>query len=303
MEYCPNGELFKHILSKRQLPEQEARVFFRHILNGISFIHQNNVAHRDMKPENILIDSEGHCKITDFGLAKFLDDSSLTSTACGSPCYASPEILSGKPYNAKQSDMWSVGVILFTMVTGQLPWTKHNQHQLFHQIKRGHYTIPQHVSEKCADLIRKLMNINPITRYTADLALKHPFILAAEEELVEFKEVPIVSLRKVDDFFEKELSFERFKLPVQTSTSKIQQNFAKVKKIIIKKDETSKEEPKMFVKSSISTYGVPISAISMSNTLPDNSALKLKNVLKKVNQKTRQKGKPVIVKPKAPQPV
>ena len=194
MEYCPNGELFSQIVAKKRLPESEARLFFKNILDGVLFIHSCNIAHRDLKPENILIDAEGHAKISDFGLSKYVGDAGLTSTSCGSPCYVSPDVLTGKEYDAKKSDMWSCGVILYTMVTGLLPWTRRNQVELFQQIRNCQYRVPAYVSPECSNLIKSLMNPDPEKRLSAEEALNHPFMEATTSEEVEWKVVPIVSL-------------------------------------------------------------------------------------------------------------
>ena len=131
MEFCQSGELFQYIVDRGPLSEQDARPFVRQILECLEYIHRQNVTHRDLKPENLLLDQLGRVKLSDFGLSRFLGKDGLVETPCGSPCYASPECISGAPYDGKTTDVWSVGVILYAMLTGQLPWTKRNQAQLF----------------------------------------------------------------------------------------------------------------------------------------------------------------------------
>lgn len=178
LEFCVCGELFKFIVHKGKLSEREAAVCFKQILCGIQYIHSMNVAHRDLKPENILIDEFGKIKISDFGLSKFLNDDSdgLTKTPCGSPCFVSPECISGHPYDGKKSDIWSCGVILYSITTGHLPWTKKNQIELFRQIKSAKFTIPSCISQNCADLIQKMMEVDVNKRLSAEEALNHPFL-------------------------------------------------------------------------------------------------------------------------------
>ena len=139
LEFCPCGELFDYVVDRQKLKEHDAAVFFKQILIALKYIHSLNVAHRDLKPENILLDQFGRIKISDFGLSKLLDNNGdgFTKTPCGSPCYASPECISGRPYDGRKSDIWSCGVILYAITTGQLPWTKRNQAQLFNQIRKG----------------------------------------------------------------------------------------------------------------------------------------------------------------------
>lgn len=209
MEFCPNGELFHHIVERHHLPEKDAKANFHQILEALQYVHAQGIAHRDLKPENILIDTYGHLKISDFGLSRYVGLSGLAETPCGSPCYAAPEVLSGNPYDGKKCDIWSVGVILFAMVTGQLPWTKKNQTQLFEQIKAGDYNIPEYLTDDCKDLIKKLMTVDVNERITLEDALVHPWF----SNLVPRFGVPAersmrcsVSLRTVDRFFDRDQS-------------------------------------------------------------------------------------------------
>lgn len=207
MEFCPNGELFQYIVDRKRLREEEAKSFIYQIFDTVDYVHKLNVAHRDLKPENILINQLGHLKISDFGLSNFVNlKTSLVNTPCGSPCYASPECLSGKPYNGKTNDIWSCGVILYTMVTGQLPWTKRNQNELFKQIKRGEYKVPDYISDSCKDLINSLMRVDITKRLTLEQAMHHDWFKGKNYGIgyqpSQFI-AKIVSLRKVDLFFEK----------------------------------------------------------------------------------------------------
>lgn len=202
MEFCPNGELFQYIIDKQHLSESEAQPIFRQILETLEYIHSMGISHRDMKPENLLIDKVGHIKISDFGLSRFLDSNGLVDTPCGSPCYASPECISGKSYDGITTDVWSSGVILYAMLTGQLPWTKRNQTQLFQQIKKGEFTIPSFLSPECTDFLQKLMTVDCKKRITIPQAYEHPWL---RETLPILPNMPYpssrVSLRMVDVFF------------------------------------------------------------------------------------------------------
>lgn len=209
MEFCPNGELFKYIINRKKLDEKETAFFMYQFLDSIRYVHSLGVAHRDLKPENLLLDSNCQLKISDFGLSKFVGTTEIVDTPCGSPCYASPECLSGQSYNGKKSDIWSIGVIMFAMCTGQLPWTKRNQAQLFQQIRNGDYKIPTSLSEECQDLIKKLMTVDPDRRITIVDALNHPFFkkyhLNSYNDSVQHafsNQFEIVSLKKVDRFFD-----------------------------------------------------------------------------------------------------
>ena len=207
MEFCPNGELFQHIVDKRYLNEGEAKQFLKQIVEGLRYVHSCNVTHRDIKPENILIDKFGNLKISDFGFAKFVGKNGLVSTSCGSPCYASPECLSGKPYDGYKCDIWSTGVILFAMLTGNLPWTKRNQKELYNQIQNGEYQIPNFVSDDARDLITKMMCVNPMDRIDDAGVLNHPWMKDAKESIMPESVNRIVSLKKIDELFIKQESF------------------------------------------------------------------------------------------------
>ncbi|EAY04169.1 CAMK family protein kinase [Trichomonas vaginalis G3] len=205
MEFCPNGELFEYIVQHGKLSERECKPLFYQLTSTIQFIHNMNVCHRDLKPENILIDRFGRLKISDFGLSRFMGPNCIVSTSCGSPCYASPECISGKPYNAKTSDVWSLGVIFYAMSSGLLPWTKRNQTELYQQISTGDYKIPNHLSPALADLVRKMLTVDLNKRITIAQILDHDFFKDINKQVVYPPlNVPLVSLKKIDQFFERD---------------------------------------------------------------------------------------------------
>lgn len=213
-EFCPNGELFQFIVSNGRLSERDAQNFTRQILETLRYVHTLGICHRDLKPENILLDASGFIKISDFGLSRFVNKNGIVETPCGSPCYASPECISGHPYDGRKSDIWSAGVITYAMVTGQLPWTKRNQQQLFEQIKKGDYIIPSYLSDDCSSFLRGLMNVDPSKRLTIDQALNHVWLSSTKN--FQFFKMPIQpnayypSLKNVDKFFNRELSDSDF---------------------------------------------------------------------------------------------
>jgi serine/threonine protein kinase len=206
MEFCPGGELFGYIVLSGRLTEHDAIIFTRQILESLEFVHSVGVCHRDLKPENILLDLEGHVKISDFGLSRFVTVDGLVSTPCGSPCYASPECISGKLYDGRKSDVWSVGVIVFAMLTGQLPWTKRNQPQLFEQIRKGEFVIPGYLSAQCRNFIEGLMTVDTDKRFTLGLAMKHPWLQCHDAISPDAGYSVGPSLKSVDMFFDREVS-------------------------------------------------------------------------------------------------
>ena len=137
MEYVEQGELFDYIVKNTKLEEVEACRFFKHIISGVHYLHELNIVHRDLKPENLLIDWKHGVKIVDFGLSNTYKEGQMLKTACGSPCYAAPQMISSKKYNGLEVDIWSCGVILFAMVCGYLPFEDSNTSQLYKKILSG----------------------------------------------------------------------------------------------------------------------------------------------------------------------
>lgn len=123
MEYAEGGELFDYIVKQGRLKEKEAAFFYYQLMEGIEFLHSKKIAHRDLKPENLLLDRDCKTiKIVDFGLSNIYKDDVLLSTACGSPCYAAPEMVEGSKYIGYTVDVWSSGITLYAMICGYLPF-------------------------------------------------------------------------------------------------------------------------------------------------------------------------------------
>ena len=294
MEYCPNGELLSYIVGRRKVPESEAKIFFKHIMDGLLFVHSLGIAHRDLKPENILLDLEGHAKISDFGLGKYVGRSGLTSSSCGSPCYVAPEVLTQREYNAYKCDMWSCGVILYVMVTGQIPWNRRNHQVIFEQIKCAAYRIPSFVSGECAQLIRGLMTRNVDSRLTIEQVLAHPWMKETFDSPIVWKEVPIVSLRRLDRFFDLDLSVENLKLAYRpASFGKRKTTFEKEEKLIGAQEKPVNE---LSVKPSVTMYqGAGTGVPACETASPDQVETNWKDVVRQINRRP-MKGK--IMKPK-----
>ena len=182
LEYVDGGELFDYLVSKGKLGEREAVHYFRQIIEGVSYCHSFNICHRDLKPENLLLDKKNKSiKIADFGMAALELPNKLLETSCGSPHYASPEIVMGKAYHGAPSDVWSCGIILFALLTGHLPFNDNNIKKLLLKVQSGRFQMPHNISKEAQDLISRILVVNPSKRIqTADI-LSHPLITKYEQ--------------------------------------------------------------------------------------------------------------------------
>lgn len=178
LEYVDGGELFDYLVAKGKLSEPEAVHYFKQIIQGVAYCHSFNISHRDLKPENLLLDKKNKIiKIADFGMAALELPNKLLETSCGSPHYASPEIVMGKPYHGGPSDVWSCGIILFALLTGHLPFNDDNIKKLLLKVQTGRYQLPQYLTADARDLISKILVLNPERRLTINQILNHPLIL------------------------------------------------------------------------------------------------------------------------------
>ena len=177
MEFCEKGELFNHIVEEQKLEEIEAAYYYYQLINGLECIHHNEIVHRDLKPENLLLSKGYILKIIDFGLSNFFNKTKLLSTPCGSPCYASPEMVSGKKYDGFMIDIWSTGIILYAMLCGYLPFEDPDNEILFQKILKCEAEFPEDLSDEAIDLMQKIMVTNPKERITIPEIKKHPFYL------------------------------------------------------------------------------------------------------------------------------
>lgn len=176
LEYIEGGELFDYLIKRGKLQEFEAINYFKQIINGISYLHQFNICHRDLKPENLLLDFNKNIKIADFGMAALEVNEKLLETSCGSPHYASPEIVAGKLYHGAPSDIWSCGIILFALLTGHLPFDDENIRKLLLKVQSGKFIMPSNLTFEAKDLISKMLKVNPDDRITINDILRHPLL-------------------------------------------------------------------------------------------------------------------------------
>jgi len=178
MEYVKGGELFKRVAKKGKLKEEEARKYFQQLISAVDYCHSQGVYHRDLKPENLLVDENGDLKVCDFGLSalpeQFRQDG-LLHTACGTPAYVAPEIITMKGYDGVKADIWSCGIILFVLRAGYLPFQDSNLMALYKKIYKGEFKCPPWFSSELRGLVLRLLDHNPRTRITVPQLMEVPW--------------------------------------------------------------------------------------------------------------------------------
>jgi len=163
MDYVPGGELFGRLREEGRFSENRSRLYAAELLLGIGHLHHLGFVYRDLKPENILVDSDGHLKITDFGLAKKTKVDETTSTFCGTPEYMAPEMLLQEPYT-KSIDWWCLGIIIYEMLCGLPPFYNQNVNLMYESIIKERVRFPSYITEPARDLILRLLDKNPDAR-------------------------------------------------------------------------------------------------------------------------------------------
>jgi serine/threonine protein kinase len=175
MEYIC-GDLLTFIRKRNKLNEPISKVIFKQIIEGLRYIHKKNIIHRDIKLDNILIDTTNTVKICDFGVSRRIQRGEKIYERCGTPAYIAPEIYKKVGYTGFQSDVWSAGVTLYYMLSGNLPFKGNNIHDLENAILLGEYHKIRDISYEANDIIEKMLKLNPSERITIDEILKHPWL-------------------------------------------------------------------------------------------------------------------------------
>ncbi|XP_011434566.1 serine/threonine-protein kinase MARK1-like isoform X7 [Crassostrea angulata] len=192
MEYASGGEVFDYLVAHGRMKEKEARAKFRQIVSAVQYCHQKHIVHRDLKAENLLLDADMNIKIADFGFSNEFVPGNKLDTFCGSPPYAAPELFQGKKYDGPEVDVWSLGVILYTLVSGSLPFDGQNLKELRERVLRGKYRIPFYMSTDCENLLKKFLVLNPTKRVCLENIMRDRWINMGYEErdLKPYKEPP-----------------------------------------------------------------------------------------------------------------
>ncbi|XP_062313108.1 serine/threonine-protein kinase SIK1 isoform X2 [Osmerus eperlanus] len=177
-EYAKNGEMFDYLTSNGRMSEDEARRKFWQILTAVDYCHRHHIVHRDLKTENLLLDANMNIKLADFGFGNFYNAGEPLSTYCGSPPYAAPEVFEGKEYEGPQLDIWSLGVVLYVLVCGTLPFDGSSLPALRQRVTEGRFRIPFYMSQDCENLIRKMLAVDPAKRISMAQIKQHRWMLA-----------------------------------------------------------------------------------------------------------------------------
>ena len=204
IDYFPKGD-FAKFLNGKALKEKYAKKYMRQLVDGLKYLYNKQILHRDLKPQNILVSEDGNLVITDFGFARYTDNENMLNTLCGSPMYMAPEIMLKKRYNNK-SDLWSVGVIFFEVLFGTTPYKAKNMIDLMTAIKRKPVSLPKNtMSVACKDLLLNLLRRDPDKRINWEALFNHEWfktdeILDGENALMDIsfsKPLPILESKRL----------------------------------------------------------------------------------------------------------
>uniref|UniRef100_A0A182VTL4 Protein kinase domain-containing protein n=1 Tax=Anopheles minimus TaxID=112268 RepID=A0A182VTL4_9DIPT len=184
MDFCQYGDLLQYVQERKRVSERRSRLFFRQLVAAVRYMHDQGFCHRDIKCENVLLASPSHVKLTDFSFAKKCSEpkgaaSELSATYCGSIAYTAPEVLKGIPYDPKAHDMWSLGCVLFIMVTGTMPFDESNIAVTIGHQERKQYCYPNgmKLNTTIIDLIDRLIEPDVSVRATIDQVAKDPWVI------------------------------------------------------------------------------------------------------------------------------
>ncbi|XP_022222395.2 serine/threonine-protein kinase SIK3 isoform X3 [Drosophila obscura] len=184
-EYAPNGEIFDHLVANGRMKEPEAARVFMQLISAVHYCHLRGVVHRDLKAENVLLDKDMNIKLADFGFSNHYEEGATLRTWCGSPPYAAPEVFQGLEYDGPKSDIWSLGVVLYALVCGALPFDGKTILELKSRVVLGKFRIPFFMSQECEHLIRNMLVVEPDRRYTIRQIIKHRWLSEWQSELHE----------------------------------------------------------------------------------------------------------------------
>ncbi|XP_035793643.1 uncharacterized protein LOC118467355 isoform X2 [Anopheles albimanus] len=175
-EHAAQGEIFDHLVANGRMKEEEAARIFSQIVSAVDYCHRHGIVHRDLKAENVLLDTDMNVKLADFGFSNTFVEGQPLRTWCGSPPYAAPEVFQGVEYDGPKSDIWSLGVVLYVLVCGALPFDGTTLHDLRSVVVAGKFRIPFFMSQECEQLIRHMLVVEPERRYSLKQIAHHRWL-------------------------------------------------------------------------------------------------------------------------------
>ena len=184
MEYCEGKDLLDYILTKSKLSEEESLKYFHQLINALFYLHSQNIAHRDIKIDNMLLDRNRDLKLVDFGLSTKYPDDNLLDQPCGTVVYAAPEVLQGREYHGMLADVWSSGIVLYGMLSGYLPFGDQDDEINRINIIQGKINYPNYFSNCVKDLLMHMLDLDPMTRYTLQEVRSHPWFNSIDYKLI-----------------------------------------------------------------------------------------------------------------------
>lgn len=213
LDYYKGGELFFHLKTKRRFSEDTARVYVAEVGSALGHLHSLGVVYRDLKPENVLLDDNGHVCLTDFGLAKDIEPDDEAHTFCGTPEYLAPEIVTGAGHGMPV-DWWSLGILLYELTVGIPPFYSQNVNEMYNKIQHGVLRFPQFLSDECKSLIIGLLNRDPTKR------------LGSKDDFKDIQSHPFFKPLSWDDLMKKKIDpGYRPKVQGNTDTSNFDETF------------------------------------------------------------------------------
>lgn len=175
VEYISGGDLLSFIRKRIKVSEHFAKFIFKQLLEGLKYMHSQGIIHRDVKLDNILIDADSTIKLCDYGVSKLIKSNKVMNEQCDTPAYIAPEIINGDSYTGFNADLWSAGVVLYTILSGTLPFKANNIQDLQNLILSSNYSEIKDISRDASNLISSLLEVDYRKRLNADQALKHSF--------------------------------------------------------------------------------------------------------------------------------
>ncbi|KAI7429780.1 kinase-like protein, partial [Hortaea werneckii] len=203
LEYCPGDELYNHLLENGRIEAGKVQKIFTQLVGAVSYVHAKSCVHRDLKLENILLDKHENVKLVDFGFTReYSGGTSYLQTWCGTVCYSAPEMLKGEKYAGERVDVWSLGIILYALLCGELPFDEDEEMDTKNKILREEPKYPDYLPEGAVDLIKKLLSKRPLLRPSLSDILKDPWLsehAPQQQEILKLQQPPAFSTQVEKD--------------------------------------------------------------------------------------------------------